>query len=210
MTIVKMSVHRALAEIKLLTSRIDKAMTVPFVVANKMSNKVISGQTVDEVRSMLSGNLDSVIALIKNRKLIKAALVLSNAETLVNIGGLLYTVAGAIEYKASITIERKLLMQLKNQLNTTNAMVDKQNDMLPSKLETYLVSVLGDKGSRTAEDVKSLTKLFEDQNKYELVDPNKLNIFITKFEKELDEFESQVDYILSESNATTFVDVDLA
>ena len=71
----------------------------------------------------------------------------------------------------------------------------------------FLQSTLGEK--RDINTVKDLTKTFEDNNKFVLIDPNHIQDYIQKLEKNIDEFASQVDYTLSESNATTFFDVEL-
>jgi hypothetical protein len=209
MTAVKMSVHRALAEIKLYEKKIDAAMHSQFVVANKVSNKNIGGRSVEEVRKLIQGNFDSVKALIENRKRIKQALVISNAATKVAIAGKEYSVAEAIERKTSVSLDSEFLETLKNQFTEANNKVERNNAELPTKLETYLVSVLGDKASRDPENVKMHTKVFEDGNKFELIDPAKIANFIVEYEKEIAEFLSQVDYGLSEVNATTFLNVDL-
>ncbi len=206
---VKMSVHRGLAEIKLYDRKIESATRNQFVVANKVSNKNIGGRNLDEVRNVIKGNFDSVVALIENRKRIKQALVNSNANTKVTIGTIEYTVAEAIERKNSVQYDLSFLQSLKQQYAQANNTVEQNNAQLPSKLETYLVSVLGEKSSRTSDDIKSYTKVFEDSNKFELIDPAKIADYITKYENEINDFSTQVDYTLSEINATTFIDVDL-
>lgn len=209
MSIVKMSVHRGLAEIKLYDSKITSAFRNTFVVFNKVSNKNIGGKTIGEVKDSIKGNFDSVVALIENRKRVKQAIVGSNARTVVRIGGIDYTVAEAIERKASIKYDLDFLATLKNQYTQANNQVEMQNAQLPAKLETYLASVLGEKASRDPESVKAHTKVFEDNNKLELIDPAKITDFIAKYENEISEFQTQVDYTLSEINATTFIEVDL-
>ncbi len=207
---VRMSVHRGLAEIKLYDRKIESATRNQFVVANKVSNKNIGGRNLDEVRKVIQGNFDSVVALIENRKRIKQALVNSNANTKVTIGTVEYTVAEAIERKNSVQYDLSFLQSLKQQYAQANNAVEQNNAQLPSKLETYLVSVLGgDKVNRDPETVKAHTKVFEDMNKFELIDPAKIADYITKYENEINDFSTQVDYILSEVNATTFIDVDL-
>lgn len=207
---VRMSIHRGLAEIKLYDRKIESAIRNQFVVANKVSNKSIGGRTLDEVRKVIQGNFDSVVALIENRKRIKQALVNSNANTTVKVGNVEYTVAEAIERKNSVQYDMSFLQSLKSQYAQANNAVEQNNAQLPSKLETYLVSVLGgDKVARDADSVKAHTKVFEDSNRFELIDPNKIADYITKYENEINDFSSQVDYVLSEVNATTFIDVDL-
>jgi hypothetical protein len=208
MTVTKMSVHRGLAELKLLDSKIASALQRRFIVGNKQSNKTIDGRTLDEVRNAIKGNFDSITALIENRKRIKDQLVKSNAVTVVTVANKSYTVAEAIERKNSVKYDENLLSMLKTQFSLEKNKVEKENSLLPSKLETYLASVLGEKGSRTAEDVKLHTKVFEDSNKWELIDPNNISTYIDTLENDIQEFETNVDYVLSESNATTFIDVD--
>jgi hypothetical protein len=209
MATVKMSIHRGLAEIKLYDKKIETGLRGSFVVPNKVSNKMIGGRSLDDVRKVIKGNFDSTKALIENRKIIKQALVMSNAKTHVSVAGKDYSVAEAIERKNSIQYDVNFLNTLKNQYSNANNQVENNNTQLPSKLETYLVSVLGDKASRDPESVKAHTKVFEDSNKFELIDPAKIADFINDYETEIDEFTTQVDYVLSESNAVTFVEVDL-
>lgn len=207
MAVVNMSVHRGLSELKLYANKIASLNSGSFVVANKQSNKTIGGRSIEDVNNLIKGNFDSMVALIENRKRIKDAIVKSNAMTNVSVNGKVMTVAEAIERKASIEFERNFLRILQNQFSQQNNIVDQQNLQLPTKLESFLQSTLGEK--RDVATVKDLTKTFEDNNKYVLIDPNHIQDYIQKLEKNIDEFVSQVDYTLSESNATTFFDVEL-
>ena len=207
MAVVNMSVHRGLSELKLYANKIASLNSGTFVLANKQSNKTIGGKSIEDVNNLIKGNFDSMAALIENRKRIKDAIVKSNAMTEVTIAGRVMTVAEAIERKASIEFERNFLRILQNQFSQQNNIVEQQNLQLPTKLESFLQSTLGEK--RDVATVKDLTKTFEDNNKYVLIDPNHIQDYIQKLEKNIDEFVSQVDYTLSESNATTFFDVEL-
>jgi len=208
MSTVKMSVHRGLAELKLYENKINTAFRNAFVVANKQSNKTIGGRSVEEVTAVIKGNFDSVVTLIENRKRVKDAIVKSNSVTLVTIGGKPMTVAEAIERKASIELDRGFLATLQNQFVQENHKVEANNDQLPTKLESFLVATLGNE-KRDAATVEALTKTFETNNKFVLIDPSKIQDYIAKLATEIEEFASQVDYVLSESNATTFLDVEL-
>lgn len=207
MAVVNMSVHRGLSELKLYANKIASLNSGLFVVANKQSNKTIGGRSIEDVNNLIKGNFDSMVALIENRKRIKDAIVKSNAATNVTIAGKIMTVAEAIERKASIEFERNFLRILQDQFSQQNNIVEQQNLQLPTKLETFLQSTLGEK--RDVATVKDLTKTFEDNNKYVLIDPNHIQDYIQALDKSINEFASQVDYTLSESNATTFFDVEL-
>lgn len=207
MAVVNMSVHRGLSELKLYANKIASLNSGTFVLANKQSNKTIGGKSIEDVNNLIKGNFDSMVALIENRKRIKDAIVKSNAATNVTIAGKIMTVAEAIERKASIEFERNFLRILQDQFSQQNNIVEQQNLQLPTKLETFLQSTLGEK--RDVATVKDLTKTFEDNNKYVLIDPNHIQDYIQALDKSINEFASQVDYTLSESNATTFFDVEL-
>jgi len=207
MAVVNMSVHRGLSELKLYANKIASLNSGTFVLANKQSNKTIGGKSIEDVNNLIKGNFDSMAALIENRKRIKDAIVKSNAATNVTIAGKIMTVAEAIERKASIEFERNFLRILQDQFSQQNNIVEQQNLQLPTKLETFLQSTLGEK--RDVATVKDLTKTFEDNNKFVLIDPNHIQDYIQALDKSINEFASQVDYTLSESNATTFFDVEL-
>lgn len=205
----KMSIHRALAELKNYNKRINKAISQDFIKANKKSNRKIKGIDIEDYKKIIQSNFDSICALIENKKKIKSAIVLSNASTIVEIGNEKYTVAEAIERKNQIEVEKLFLANLKSQYVEAVAMVEKKNSLLPEAVENYLTAILGDKDKRTVEDIELHTKSFYAREEYELIDPMKIKEYIDDLEYNIDIFETNVDYILSESNATTFIEVDL-
>ena len=203
-----MSIHRALAELKAYDDRIQRAMEMDFVIANKKSNDKIKGKTVDEYKQKVKGGFASYFALTENQRRIKAAVVRSNAATRVKIAGVEYTVAEAIERKAKIRHDETFLLVLKQQFKAQNDKVDRENEALREKLESYLQSILGEKDKRVAEDIATHTKAFDERNKYELIDPCDIAKQIETLEQTVTSFKTEVDYVLSESNATTFIDVE--
>ena len=204
---MKMTIHQALSTLKMLDKRIASATRVAFITSKKKSAEKIDGIIVSEYKETLKGNLQKVTQLIENRKALRSAVVLSNANSQITIGNDTYTVAEAIERKSNMQSELDLLSQLQRQHQSVTQQVNYENENLQNKLEAYLVSVLG-KESRKAEDVKDHTEQFYARNESELVDPNELAKFIKTFEKAILDFTNEVDYKLSESNATTSIDVE--
>ncbi len=203
------SVHRALSELKMYDSKIKDCYDSMYVIANKKSNDKIQGKTIDETKRMIQGNFDKVFALIENRKRIKDVVVSSNASVVVKIGNKEYTVAEAIERKNSIHYEKDLLMHLQTQYTRNNNIVESENAQIPFKLESYLQSILGEKDKRVPSEIEEHTRLFENRNKWELIDPSNISDRIQKLLDAIYEFENEVDYILSESNATTKLEIEL-
>lgn len=94
MTTETMTVHKALAELKLLDSRIEKAIAEGvYCAANKHSNDKIGGVPLDDYIKIMQGGYDKAADLINRRKAIKRSVVLSNAVTKVSVAGNEYTVA---------------------------------------------------------------------------------------------------------------------
>jgi len=202
----RMTIHRALTELKTLDSRIYNAIeNGTYITPNKRSNQKINGKTIEEHKRVIQGDYDKVASLIERRNKIKAAIVASNAKTEVTIAGNTITVAEAIERKSSIKYDQHFLDALKAQYVRATKKVNRENEELPRKLETYLQSVLGSKEQAKTEDVEFHTKSFTERNEYELIDPLQLKEKIDKMEEEIENFLAEVDACLSESNAITFI-----
>lgn len=204
----KLSLHRALAELKMLNQRIEAATTnVVLVRANRKSNEKIEGMPIEEYKKDMQGSYDKVIGLIHYRNRLKALVVASNAQTIVQVGSATMTVAEAIERKQSIQFEKELLSNLREQYYAAITHVTEANEALPEKLETYLVNILGNKDKQSPDEVKLHTETFMKRNEYELIDPMNIKKTIEALTAQIEEFESEVDAVLSESNATTFIEL---
>ena len=100
MTNEKMTVHKALAELKIIDDRINNAIVSgTYVIANKHSNTKIHGMTIDDFKTSMKSDFQKVSDLIARRNAIKRTVVASNAVTKVKVGDVEYTVAEAIEMK---------------------------------------------------------------------------------------------------------------
>lgn len=207
----KMTIHRALTELKNLKDRIHKATSeVDVIVPNRKSNEKIGGVEIEEYKKQMQASYDKVIGLINYRNRLKTAVVQSNAKTIVTVAGEEMSVAQAIERKDSIHYEEGLFHTIQNQYRLAVGKVASENDKLPEKLETYLVNILGSKEKQTnKEEVEMHTKTFMNRNEYELVEPFNTVQIIEKLESYINEFKNEVDAVLSESNATTFIEVEV-
>ena len=206
----KMSIHRALSDLKLYDAKINKATREGrFIEEHKLSDSKIKGKTIEELKNEIQGSMDKVTALIENKKRIKSAIVLSNATTTIVIGDKTYTVAEAIERKNMIGLEYTLLNSLRLQYNQALLSVETENNRLSDRFEKYLQNVLGDKDKRNVDDIEAHRKTFYGREEHELIDPLKLSDIIEKMTEDLETFSKEIDYKLSESNATTFIEVDL-
>lgn len=207
-----MTVHKALAELKIMDDRIISAINSgTFCVANKHSNEKIKGVPVDEYKGVMQGYYDKATDLIKRRNAIKRAVVLSNATTKVTINGLEYTVAEAIEMKNhGVEFDEKMLDVLNKQYNKAQSEIRKQNgDDLEKRAEQYVIGIYGSKEGKTnTDDFEKTKKDFITANSYELVDPIKILDKINALEECIASFKAEVDAALSVSNATTEITIE--
>ena len=200
-----MSVTQALPELKLLEKRINKVTETIFNWCKVAHN----GAPVDKDKHKkeTEAQLQSFQDLVKRRDAIKRAIILSNASTKVKIGTWEGTVAEAIEYKSSIRMKRELLESMKSCLQTKRSEYEQMKAVVDGRLERLLQSELGKDVKTNPETITALTTTFRENNKVELVDPLDLATKIASLEDELDAFDTNVDWVLSESNGKTMITV---
>lgn len=201
----KISVTRALAQIKSLNDRIEKGIAVPFIT-NLTGGKHGTGKPVSEIETTLKASLQSVTDLIEQRKALKSAVVRSNAVTKVTINGAELTVAEAIERKSSIALEQRLLQQLKGQLAQVTSNVEKANVDMTRRLDALLLTAVGKDRQASEAELAAISAPFKAQNEGKALDPNNVSAVIESLQKDIDGFLLEVDYALSEINATTMIE----
>ena len=200
----EMSVTQGLAELKLLDKRINKGLGyVEWAVVRTKTNKVDEA----ELKKTSLSEYQSYTDLVKHRDTIKRAIVLSNAQAKVTIGKWVGTVAEAIEHKGSIAYKKKLLEKIKHNLATVNVEYKQATLALNNRLDALLGSELGKDIKTNPETIAALTATFMEKNKVEIVDPLGLMKMSRDLEDEIDSFESNVDWVLSEANGKAMITV---
>lgn len=207
----RMTIHKALAELKIINGRIISAISEgTYCLANKHSNDKIKGISVEEYRGVIQGYYDKATALMMRRNAIKRAVVLSNAITKVSVNGEEYTRAEAIEIKNhGVEFDEMLLGALKKQYNNSQAELLKQNgDDLEKRAEQYVIGIYGSKEGKTnTDDFEKTKRDFMTANTYELVDPIKILDKINNLENKIASFKAEIDAALSVSNALTEIEI---
>ena len=209
----KMSITRGLVELKRLNDRINKAIDSGIFVSRtvgKDTYKKIVGtsSTPEQVRAQIISSYQSVADLIAQRQKIKSAIVLSNANTRVTVGGVDMSVAEAIELKGTLDFRKSYLSKLKWQLLEQNTAIIKANTALDATIDALLTTALG--GEKAKADpalLESISKPQRTQKECELFDPMDIEGKIASVENDVSILESELDFILSESNARTEIEV---
>ncbi|MCI9136676.1 MAG: hypothetical protein HFH48_03810 [Lachnospiraceae bacterium] len=212
MTTETMTVHKALAELKLLDSRIEKAIAEGvYSVANKHSNDKIGGVPLDDYIKIMQGGYDKATDFINRQTAIKRAVILSNAVTKVEISGVEYTRAEAIWMKNhGMEFYKTLMNAMRKHYDKAQMQINLENGKdLEQRAEQYVTAIYGQKDGKTnAADIEKVKADFLKSNQYELVDPLHVLDKIEDLEKKINDFMAEVDSALSVSNALTEITIE--
>ena len=216
-----MSLTRALAYVKALDKRLETEISsgLYISVAKGLNEKRVphiaaranSGITISAVESSIKANFDRITSSIANRATVKEAILKANNETPVSIGSKSMTIAQAVEQKQSVKFRAGFLAVLKQQYLNATATVKQLQDKLEmdknSRLEKAFVGV--DMKTLSKDSLEVITKALVDEGTPSFIDQANLQAYITKLEAELEEFTLNVDYVLSEVNSRTNIEVQL-
>lgn len=207
----KMTVHKALAELKILDDRINSEITGSvFVRANRHNNMKIFGKTVADFMADTKSSYQSVEVLINRRNAMKRAVVLSNAITKVEIGGVEYTVAEAIEMN-NHGMENLVDFRnfLRDQYSSVKRMVESENgDKLVKACENYILTTFGTKEKVNNPEIETTQKAYMTGNAYDIVTGFDIEKVIKELTDRIDAFKTEVDSALSVSNALTVIEFE--
>ena len=208
----KITITRALAELKLLDSRILKKsgdLILIDVFQNRKDLALRSGKIKELFAEDAKSSLQSVEDLIERRKKIKSAILISNANVKVKIGGKEYAVIEAIERKNSITYEQNLLNKMRKQVVDAKNEISKQAPKLDQDVKDMInKSLAGDQPTKEENEAnEEMANRFFEANVLRLMDPCEVEKKIDKLDEQIDTFLTEVDFVLSESNSRTEIKV---
>lgn len=205
----KITIHRALAELKLIDAKIEKQINEVIPSGIYQKGKLINNyMTEKDFSAAANSKYDSVNDLIKRKSTIKSAIVQANSVTTVNVGGNTMTIADAITAKSTVSFKKKLIDTLKARQNYVIGELNKQNAIVEQNVQRILEATFGKENVKAGkDDVESVRKPYMDANEFHLFDPLKVQEKIEALEKEVGNFEMEVDAVLSEINAVTFIEV---
>ena len=208
----QMTVHKALSELKVLDSRIHSEISgCKFVVSNKHSNSKIGGVSIPEFVNGVRETYQSIRTLINRRNGIKRAITRSNAETMVSINGVEYSVAEAIDMKAvGVSYLKELSDTIEHQLTTAQRKADASNgEILEARTDDYIKTMYqGADMKNLGDEIKKVRDDFVTAQTTEIIDPISAAAEVSAMKKEIDAFLSEIDSALSVSNALTTIEVE--
>jgi hypothetical protein len=215
----KLSINRALAELKLIDSKITTSISQVYVGVNTNDEKeriqVVDCDLHDfnskaEFEKECKAKYQSALDLIARKNMIKSKIMESNAITKVKVGKKDYTVVAAIQQKQSIKSDyAQMIKRLRRLFDGSTTLLQNSKEQVEEKTERIVSAALQtQKDSKKDEMYKALGDQIKNSHQYNLVDPISLSTEIDRLQSEADEFTANIDYLLTESNAKTFIELN--
>ncbi len=204
----KISITRALTELKTYDSRINKLIAGTSFILCKTKKTNYNVQENEFYKSVQS-TYQSINDLIRQRDRLRANILKSNSITIVKIGSDNMTVAEAIERKKTIQYYKTLLATLRNQRATATRDSEAHRDRVQSKIDESCKMIFSSKDATTKIDssaIKTISDGMWQNDPVDIYDPIKLDKEIEQIDQMITIFESNVDFVLSESNAMTLIE----
>lgn len=212
MTTETMTIHRGLAELKVLENRINKTIFEgKFCGAVKQSMKKLDGVSIDDYKTASQSSYDTIADLIARHDAIKKAIAISNAKTIVTIAGKEYTVAEAIYMNQhGIDFKLRLYNQLSDQYSAAIRNIESTNAMLSDRADRYVTNGISasEKANMDADTIRDMRDDYIDRETMILVDGISIKEKMENLAAEIDKFKAEADAVLSVSNATTEIIIE--
>ena len=205
------SVQQGLNEIKLYDKKIQRVIQRANLVSVEAKGSVVDHNiTIEDFKKEAQSSFDSIKALIANRNKIKQAIIVSNSVTKVTIGNDTMTVAEAIERKESIFYDKSLLQNIKHDLQKASKRVQAFNSSIDDDAQKVIEKALDGKSAKESKElVESIQAQYDSRKASVLEGVKNLDKISIDLEDSISQFESDVDFVLTTSNCTTMITVDL-
>ena len=202
----EMTVHKALCELKTLNKRITKAISETKPVSTKeASSQKVDGIPMKTFNENAKSTHDSATDLIKRQRGIKAAVSQYNASKEIEVCGRKYTIAQAIwEMNYGMAEEKNMLARYTEMLRKCNAQIERANgEDLNRRAENAMNAIHGNKDKANNDEYLKGLEDYKKSHTLELVDPLNIRKVIADLDKEISDFEANVDAAIQVANATT-------
>lgn len=208
-----MSITRALTRAKTIEKQLARLVESQFVVTLMKREVDDESDVFKDNLKMTQANFDQFNDLFAELNNIKAAVRKSNEVTKVVIGGEELTVADALVYKNTIVYRNNFLDRITRENRNAESRVEQSKISADTKFASVRENLIkNSQGQDVSEDyLKTVLTEEERRLKKAIVEVKvsgikDVNEYIEAERKRIDTFIEEVDYVLSESNATTIIE----
>ena len=213
-----MLVTQALDERDLLVKKINEKIVKIKLVDTKKHNEektVNERVTVEEFTKTAQAAWQQITDLVERYRRLDAAIVASNAATMIETAQGSMTIAAAIAlrsrlrgdgiYEAKGTFEDNLIEQAQRQYVQSVTTAENRNKLLESKADDMRMAILG-RDAKTKDDAPlEVVTAFIQANTTDVIDPLGVEKKVQELRERLDALNSELDTKIKVSNATTMI-----
>ena len=203
---VKMSITRALAQVKLIESKLGRAFA-GFDVEINGKLKYFPNFTTEQFEKEALVEVNSFEDLFKNRLKLKSAIARANIDTKISLFGTEYSIIELIDLKNSSQYKKNVYTNLINNYNKCKSEVVNQDVKIENEVSKQVEVANSNKTQVSKDLTTTLTETYKTLwgGKIIGLDINK----ISKEKDDLDRLVAEIDMILSEINSKTEIEVEL-
>ena len=213
-----MLMTQALDERDLLVKKINEKIVKIKLVDTKKHNEektVNERVTVEEFTKTAQAAWQKITDLVERYRRLDAAIVASNAATMIETAQGSMTIAAAIAlrsrlrgdgiYEAKGTFEDNLIEQAQRQYVQSVTTAENRNKLLESKADDMRMAILG-RDAKTKDDAPlEVVTAFIQANTTDVIDPLGVEKKVQELRERLDALSSELDTKIKVSNATTMI-----
>ena len=202
----RISLTRVLSEIKTLTEHVKNFPIIADVGVNKTSKVLAENCTVAQFNLVSQARYDTWVAQIERLVLLKSARNQANTTVMVTVNSNQMTMDKAISKKAMLEVQKSALNKFKSQLAAAQQVVTKADAEVQTSVDKAVAAAVTS-NPLTEEQVQVFKKMYEASLGKTIAVGSNIKTCLENLEKYIKEFSDEIDYVLSEANANTFVDV---
>lgn len=202
----KMSLTRVLSEIKSITEALATHATIAAVSTNKTGRVVTENCSHEQFKLASQSRFDAWTAQVERLVLLKTLRNKANVLVEVTVGGKQMTMDQAIAKKAMLTWQKSALANFKAQLQKAQLEVTKADADVQISVDKAVAAAVAS-NALTTEQSNVFKAMYEQSLGKQIAVGDNIKTSLEKLEKYITEFSNEIDYVLSEANANTHVEI---
>lgn len=202
----KISLTRVLSEIKSITEALASHSTIAAVSTNKTGRVAAENCSHEQFKLTSQSRFDAWTAQVERLVLLKTLRNKANVLVEVTVGGKQMTMDQAIAKKAMLTWQKSALANFKAQLQKAQLEVTKADADVQISVDKAVAAAVAS-NALTTEQSNVFKAMYEQSLGKQIAVGDNIKTSLEKLEKYITEFSNEIDYVLSEANANTYVEI---
>lgn len=202
----KISLTRVLSEIKSITEALATQATIAAVSTNKTGRVATENCSHEQFKLTSQSRFDAWTAQAERLVLLKTLRNKANVLVEVTVGGKQMTMDQAIAKKAMLTWQKSALANFKAQLQKAQLEVTKADADVQISVDKAVAAAVAS-NALTTEQSNVFKAMYEHSLGKQIAVGDNIKTSLEKLEKYITEFSNEIDYVLSEANANTHVEI---